>query len=179
MVTVRALFGFLAVSSLVVVASCDVVGTERRRLSAGASSVVEQRPTTASQDADAPEAEVVPHVVAVAVDGGAPAPEPGTYEAMCRHYGDTLEATLVYHCLDSGGGADDCTSRFATTAVQCVDLRCVPKLVTPGLCLVQCDGLAESQAAYCAGAPAGTPACAPSATMQNAACRAGCAVASP
>jgi hypothetical protein len=172
----RAVLGFLTISALASAAGCDMVGSERQPLTAGGSGIVEQKPTSATPDAGVPETAVPLEVFTR--DASAPTPLPGTYEAMCLHYCETLEETLVYSCLVSVG-ADDCASRFMGTVAQCVDLRCTPKLVTPSLCLVQCDALTTNQSSYCKTAPATAPVCASPPAAQNQACRAGCAVDSP
>jgi hypothetical protein len=116
-------------------------------------------------------------------DTGAPAitPSSGSYETMCRNYCGALEQTLVYACI--GGAQYDaatCGARFAGTETQCWEIRCVPKLVEPGLCPTQCDSLAAAYASAC-GANGTSPAgalfvCETPPAVHDAACRAGCAV---
>jgi hypothetical protein len=110
--------------------------------------------------------------IVVAKPPGGPAPV--TYEAMCRHYCETLETTVVLSCLASGGSAADCAARFPAWADRCEELRCAPRLVEPSLCLVQCDALANQYATYCGQASADAARCAQPAASQAQACRAGC-----
>lgn len=101
-------------------------------------------------------------------------PTPVTYEAMCRHYCEALERTVVYNCLVSDTTVDACTARFAGWADECEELRCAPRRVEPSLCLVQCDALAANYTAYCEQAQADPGLCAESPAAHDAACRAGC-----
>lgn len=176
----RTVLGFVAVSALAGAAGCDLVGSERQPLTASAS-VVEQEAAKALPDADAPETGAPQNAStldASALDAIAPTALPGTYAAMCQHYCETLQETLVYSCLVSVA-ADDCVSRFQGAAAQCVDLRCASKLVTPSLCLVQCDALARNQSTYCETAPATVPVCASPQATQDEGCRSACTVGSP
>jgi hypothetical protein len=173
----RAIFGFLAaVSAIAGATGCELVGSDRQPLTAGGSTVVEQKPTNEMPDAGAPETATSPSTSTL--DAGKLTPLPGTYEAMCLHYCETLEKTLVYGCLASVH-ADDCASRLLGTVAQCVDLRCAPKLVTPSLCLLQCDSLAMSQSSYCKTAQDDASACVAPPATQNQDCGAGCTVDSP
>jgi hypothetical protein len=100
-------------------------------------------------------------------------PVPVTYEAMCRHYCESLERTVVYNCLVSDT-ADTCAARFTAWADGCEELRCATRLVERPLCLAQCDSLAATRAAYCGQAQPGDERCAEPAATQDDACRAGC-----
>jgi hypothetical protein len=113
----------------------------------------------------------------VTVAPGASTPAPGSYEAMCHHYCETLEQTNVYFCVSHGrGDLTGCAAQIGDLASQCEALRCAPKLVDPALCLTQCGGLAALYGPLCADA-AGTPECPATPQAHDDACRAGCAVA--
>ena len=105
------------------------------------------------------------------------------YEAMCRHYCETLKETVFFLCVASGEDATMCAETYAGHADRCFDLRCVPRLVDPSLCLRQCDSLAPHYESVCATAdPADTstlPLCPLSPAAHDAACRLGCAPAMP
>jgi hypothetical protein len=102
-----------------------------------------------------------------------PGSQPVTYEAMCRHYCEALEHTVVYNCLVSDS-ADTCAARFTAWADRCEELRCAPRLVERSLCLAQCDSLAATRAAYCGRAQPDDGRCAEPAATDDASCRAGC-----
>jgi hypothetical protein len=175
MTTTRVLVGVLGIAAAAVAAGCDEVGTQRQPLSVGAS-VVEQKPAAATPDGGDTDAAAPAQAVTSPV--GAPVPIPGSYEAMCRHYCETLEKTLVYACLVQGRD-DDCTTRFLGTTARCIDLRCAPRLVEPSLCLVQCDALEANESSYCETAPVPDPVCATPPATRNEVCHAGCSVDSP
>ena len=159
--------GILTVST---VAACgEPLGGDNRALA-----TVSATPVTRVSPVD-PE----PADAGMPAEAGASDPQAGTYEAMCRHYCETLEETLVYGCLASGmGDADACAQRFAGTTAQCYDLRCVPRRVEAPLCVQQCDGLASSYAVVCGTAGVVTePLCPSPSTAHDDACRAGCALA--
>jgi hypothetical protein len=107
----------------------------------------------------------------------APAPEAGTYAAMCRNYCGALLRTQVYGCLGAGqGDIAACQARFASTPSLCEEMRCAPMLVDQALCFKQCDALAPRYEAYCAQATASSSLCPITAADHDDACRAGCAV---
>ena len=117
----------------------------------------------------------------VTADAAAPTPVPGSYEAMCHHYCETLEQTNVYFCVSHGrGDLGACAAQVGDLSSQCETLRCAPKLVDPPLCLTQCGSLAALYGPYCDNA-APTPGTACPATPQahDDACRAGCTVDAP
>lgn len=111
---------------------------------------------------------------AIVVERPPGSPAPVTYEEMCRHYCWTLEKTVIYNCLASGTGPDECAARFPDWATRCEELRCAPRLVERSLCLLQCDALANQYATYCDQATADADRCAQPAAAQDQACRAGC-----
>ena len=123
--------------------------------SAGASTVVDQPP-----------------------DAGAPDPD-GAYEAMCRSYCQALWETNLYHCVSDGGDGPGCVQRLEDAGISadlCFQIRCVPKLVPPSLCLQQCDAVATMYGPVCGGAsvpPA--PLCPSPPDDHDRACRSGCA----
>jgi hypothetical protein len=94
------------------------------------------------------------------------------YEAMCRHYCDTLEESSRYLSLSRGEMPADAGSVSST----CYELRCAPKCVDLALCLTQCDGAGQNYAAVCAAADAGADEAVCPETPEDhvAACRAGC-----
>jgi hypothetical protein len=172
----RSLVGLVAVLAFIFAAGCDLVSSERQPLTAGPSGVVAEK--RAPDPADAGGSEAAPAIDAISTDASGPPPTPGTYEAMCRHYCETLQETDMYACLVSAD-ANDCASRFMGIAVECLDLRCASKLVQPSLCLTQCDALTMNESSYCKAGPADAAVCASSPTAQNDACRADCTVDSP
>jgi hypothetical protein len=156
-------------------AAVPLVGCDDRGTALGA--------LTSTPDGAAPEDPRVPEVPAdAAPDAGAPetgaepdAEAPSGYEAMCRHYCQTLEQTLLYACLDSDGPDAGCADRFAGTSQQCFELRCVPHRVPPSLCPVQCDALARYYRPACARPDlSGSPLCAVPADERDRLCREGC-----
>jgi hypothetical protein len=169
------LAGFLAASAL---AACgEPLGGDHPALATASGSPVGRVAPVpvdpASPDAGSPAEAGTP------AEAGVPDPQAGTYEAMCRHYCETLEQTLVYACLASASGdAAVCAERFQGTTAQCHDLRCVPRRVEASLCLQQCDSLASSYAGVCGTAGVGPESVCPSpAAAHDDACRAGCALA--
>jgi len=84
--------------------------------------------------------------------GSSPPPPPdGAYAAMCRHYCEALHDSNIYGCVQAGRDVATCT-QIAPAVEECFQLRCVPQLVTPALCLTQCDGLRGAYDAVCGGA---------------------------
>lgn len=172
----RSLIGLAASWIFICAGGCDLVGTERQPLTAGPSTVVDQKPATGPFDAGGPE--TAPSSDAMSTDASGAPPVPGTYAAMCRHYCETLQETDVYACLVSAD-ANDCASFSLGITSECIDLRCASKLVQPSLCLTQCDALAMAHSSYCKTAPDGDAGCASPPAAQSAACQAGCTVDSP
>jgi hypothetical protein len=140
------------------------------------------QPLQSTADGAAPEDPAVPEVP-VEPDAGAPDADPGLdlaapadAPAMCRHYCQTLEQTLLYSCLQSDGPAGGCAARFEGTTQRCLDLRCAPRLVSSELCLTQCDALARFYGPACARPDlTGTQLCALPAGERDRLCREGCA----
>jgi hypothetical protein len=96
------------------------------------------------------------------------------YQAMCRHYCDTLDETLRYASL--AGGQAPAPADAGGVSQQCWELRCVPRCVDQALCFTQCDADATQYAPVCADADAGADdaVCPSSPDDHLAACRAGC-----
>ena len=112
---------------------------------------------------DAPPAEDVRMCQAAAPEAS---PE---YEAMCRHYCDTLEATLSYAGQNTGAPG--------AVSQSCYELRCVPRCVSHDLCVQQCHALGFQYQSVCANAEiAPDTACPVSIQERVDACVAGCDV---
>jgi hypothetical protein len=74
----RTIFGFLAaVSAIAGATGCELVGSDRQPLTAGGSTIVEQKPTNEMPDAEAPEIAASPRTSTL--DASKPTPLPGTY----------------------------------------------------------------------------------------------------
>jgi len=110
-------------------------------------------------------------------DDSRPAPEPGTYAAMCHNYCGALLSTQVYGCLVAGqGDVAACQARFASTPSLCEEMRCAPMLVDQALCFKQCDALGPRYETYCADTTASASLCPTAAAAHDETCRAGCAL---
>ncbi len=93
------------------------------------------------------------------------------YEAMCRHYCDTLDETLRYLSLAQGRAP----APVGTTSQMCYELRCVPRCVDQALCFTQCEAAGTQYSAVCGTAEiAPDTVCPLSLEDHAAACRAGC-----
>jgi hypothetical protein len=157
---------------LALVGTMSLVGCDEGR--------VLQSQTSVPEDPAVPEVPVEPDAGAPDALPGADAEAPTGYEAMCRHYCQTLEQTLLYRCLEAEGPSAGCAGRFEGTTAQCFDLRCVPMKVPPYLCPVQCDSLATFYQPACARADlAGDPLCALPAGEHDRLCRQGCTIGPP
>ena len=98
------------------------------------------------------------------------------YEAMCRHYCDTLDETTRYLALAQGRTPP----AAGTTSQTCYQLRCVPKCVDQALCWTQCEAAGTQYSAVCGTAEiAPDTVCPVSLEDHAAACRAGCNPAAP
>ncbi|HEY4187554.1 MAG TPA: hypothetical protein VGP07_20930 [Polyangia bacterium] len=121
-----------------------------------------------------------PDATPVVTPDGATAPDSGSgnasYDAMCRHYCQTLAETDVLVCAASvGGDAESCTAKWSSTTDECFDLRCGTGRVGLPLCLEQCDALATDYNDRCpVVGPSSDPLCPASQAAHDAACRAGC-----
>ena len=100
--------------------------------------------------------------------------EDPAYDAMCLHYCETLQETVLLYCISSGRDRATCMAS-AVPVATCFDDRCRPHRVDQALCLRQCDALAVDYAAVCpvAGDPSDSL-CLSSRADHAAACRAGC-----
>jgi hypothetical protein len=108
-------------------------------------------------------------------------PEPGSatdYAGMCRHYCETLAQTVLYLCLNRGSASADCAGPVQGDADRCYELRCVPRLVQPSLCLRQCEALATQYEPFCTNADVTREALCPSSPeAHDRECRLGCGTA--
>jgi hypothetical protein len=93
------------------------------------------------------------------------------YEAMCRHYCDTLEETHLYLDLAAGRPPEPA----GATSQLCYEIRCEPRCVPEELCFTQCGAVASHYEAVCADAESAPDTVCPlSPADHDAACRAGC-----
>jgi len=93
------------------------------------------------------------------------------YEAMCRHYCDTLDETSRYLSLAQGRTP----APVGTLSAMCYELRCVPRCVDQALCWTQCEAAGTQYSTVCGTAEISPDTVCPVALEDHAAaCRAGC-----
>ena len=94
------------------------------------------------------------------------------YEAMCRHYCDELEATLIY--------AGTNQEPAGAVSQSCWDLRCAPRCVSEETCGQQCHALGVQYQARCGGVePAAGTICPVTIDERVSACLVGCGLTTP